>query len=203
MKRSKATIAKTAALVMAAIMASAAMPMSIYAVTSGSTTSSSSDTDLQTALTTVKKRIKVPDELTEFEYSTGEDYNTKVYNFAWHKENSYSPRLEVNVVGNIITYYNYYDSSNRYYRNASIAKLSNDQIIAKAKEYVYQLEPSFKDKVKFEIGYLSINDDNVNVSFARFENNVPVDPNSGSVTVLQNYDKLGNKRKDRAHSLRT
>ncbi len=190
MKRSKATIAKTAALVMAALMASAAMPMSIYAVPDSSTTSSTSDTDLQTALTTVKKRIKIPDELTEFEYSTNESYKTKVYNFTWHKKDEYSPRLEVNVVGNIITYYNYYDSSNRYYRNASIAKLSNDQIIAKAKEYVYQLDPSFKDKVKFEIDYLSINDDNVNVSFTRYENNIPVTSNYGAVTINKNTGEL-------------
>ncbi len=190
MKRSKATIAKTAALIMAAMMASAAMPMSIYAVPSGGTTSSSSDTDLQTALTTVKKRINVPDELTEFEYSTGEEYKTKIYNFIWHKKDEYSPRLEVNVVGNTITYYNYYDSSKNYYGGASIAKLSNDQIIAKAKEYVYQLDPDLKDKVKFELGYLSINNDKVNVSFSRYENDVPVSPNGGSVTIDKNTGEL-------------
>ncbi len=189
MKRSKATIAKTAALVMAAMMASAAVPMSVYAVPN-STASSSSDADLQTALTTVKKRIKVPDELTEFEYDTSESYKTKIYNFKWHKKNEYSPRLEVSVTGNIITNYNYYDSSKNYYGNASIAKLSNDQIIAKAKEYVYQLDPAFKDKVKFEMNYLSINSDEVSVSFARFENNVPVEPNGGSLTIDKNTGEL-------------
>ncbi len=175
---------------MAAMMASAAMPMSIYAVPDSSTSSSSSDTDLQTALTTVKKRIKIPDELTEFEYSTSESYKTKAYNFTWHKKDENSPSLDVSIFGNIITYYYYYDSSNSYYGNASIAKLSNDQIIAKAKEYVYQLDPSFKDKVKFEIGSLSINSDKVNVFVTRHEDNIPVSSNDCMVTINKNTGEL-------------
>lgn len=190
MKRSKATIAKTAALVTAAMMASAAMPMSVYAVPGGSTTSSSSDNDLQTALTTVKKRITVPEELTEFEYSTGEDYNTKTYNFVWRTKDEYSPRLEVNIVGNIITYYNYYDRNKKYYGNASIAKLSNDQITAKAEEYVYQLDPDLKGKVRFEIDRLSINSDSADVSFTRYENNIPVRTNGGNITINKNTGEL-------------
>ena len=179
----KKTIAKTAAFIMAAMMASAAMPMSIYAVPGGGTTSSSSDVGLQTALTTVKKRVTIPEELDEFEYDTSESYKTKTYNFTWHNKNDPAKGIEVSVVGEIITYYNCYDY-NKNSSNAGFAKLTNDQITAKAEEYVYRLDPSFKDKVKFEIGNLGINNDRVTVNFTRYENNVRVARNGGFVTTL-------------------
>lgn len=185
----KKTIAKTAAFIMAAMMASAAMPLSIYAVPGGGTTSSSSDVGLQTALTTVKKRVTIPEELDEFEYDTSESYKTKTYNFTWHNKNDPAKGIEVSVVGEIITYYNCYDY-NKNSSNAGFAKLTNDQITAKAEEYVYRLDPSFKDKVKFEIGNLGINNDRVTVNFTRYENNVRVSRNGGSVTIDKNTGEL-------------
>ena len=185
----KKTIAKTAAFIMAAMMASAAMPLNIYAVPSGGTTSSSSDVELQTALTTVKKRVTIPAELDEFEYDTSESYKTKTYHFTWHRKNDSAKRIEVSVVGGIIINYGYYDYSKNSY-NAGIAKLTNDQITKKAEEYIYQLDPSFKDKIKSEIGNLSINNDRVTVNFTRYENNIRVTRNGGSVTIDKNTGEL-------------
>ena len=69
----KKSIAKTAAIMMAVMLAgTAVMPSAVSAVSGGavSATSDQSEQAMKEALTKVKKRVTVPEELSEFTYST-------------------------------------------------------------------------------------------------------------------------------------
>ena len=190
----KKTIAKTAALVMAAMLAGSAVPMNIAALDyfgGSSTTSSESDVELQTALTTVKKRIDIPKELSEFNYSTSKSYGTKVFNLRWYAKEGSTHYIDVTVVGNIITSYNEYDAEKSYYGNPSLAKLTDSQMLEKAKSYIAKLDPTIKDSVKVSMGNnLSINSDKVTINFKRYENGIEVSGNGGRVTIHKNTGKL-------------
>lgn len=189
----KKTIAKTAALVMAAMLAgSACMPLTVSAYTAGaSTTSDESKVEMQAALTTVKKRVKIPAELSEFEYSTSESYGTKMFNFTWHtpKDAKTYRSIQISIVGGIITSYS--DSKNSGYTNdPSLAKLTEKEILEKAQAYAKQLNPSIVSNAKFELSSLELFASNARVSFKRYENNIPVKGNDGSIVLDKNTGAL-------------
>ena len=197
MKNSMKTVAKTAALILAATMAGSAIPMNISAVPGGgsSTTSSNSDVELQAALTVAKKRITIPDELEEFDYSTSMSYGTKVFKFRWYNIKDMNSKnvhyIEATVVGDIISSYNEYYGDRDYYGTPGFAKLSESQMLEKAKSYISQLDPSIKDKVTVSLGNnLSIYSNRVTINFARFENGVEVTSNGGNVTIDKNTGEL-------------
>ena len=192
----KKTIAKTAALVMAAMIAvptAAAVcePMSVYAVSKSA--AKDSDTGMKAALTVAKKRITVPEELTEFEYSTDKSYGTTVYKFNWNNstsEDSEYKRLEAAVMGNIVIYYYNSELFGNRYGNPRLAKLTEEQLIEKAKEYTKQLNPDIYDKVKFEINHLELSSDNAEVRFVRYEGGVQVPSNAGIIELDKNTGEL-------------
>ncbi|MCH5192955.1 MAG: S-layer homology domain-containing protein [Oscillospiraceae bacterium] len=189
----KKTIAKTAALVMAAMMAGAVVPPAVTAAAQGSVTATSDKNDqaMKAALTTVKKRVTVPEELTEFHYSTSQAYGTKGFTFRWTTPNNAEryKYLEVSIVGDIIVSYDYSVGRNNSYE-PRFAKLTEEQILEKAKGYVKQLDPSVADKVKYELGYFSLNLSNATVNIKRYENGVEVKDNRGSVTVDKDTGEL-------------
>lgn len=192
----KKTIIKVAALALAATMAGSVLPVNVIALNTGSsTTSSKSDVELQAALTVAKKRITIPDELSEFDYSTSMDYGTKVFNFRWYNVkdmNSINTHyIEATVVGDIIASYNEYYGDRNYYGNASFAKLTESEMLSKAKAYIAQLDPSIKDKIKVSFSNnLSINSDRVTINFTRIENGIEVSSNGGNVTINKNTGEL-------------
>ena len=192
----KKSMVKIAALILAAMMAGSAIPMNVAALPLGSssTTSSNSDVDLQAALTTVKKRITIPDELKEFDYSTGMSYGTKVFNFRWYNvkdvNSKNSHQISVTVVGDIITDYEEYYGDRNYYGNPSFAQLSESQMLAKAKSYIAQLDPSIKDNVTVSLRSLNINSDRAIIGFTRTQNGIEVSSNKGSVTINKNTGEL-------------
>ncbi|MCH5349998.1 MAG: hypothetical protein J1E40_11790, partial [Oscillospiraceae bacterium] len=191
----KKSISKTAALVMAAMMAGAAMPASMYAVPglTVSAETSQNDKSMKEALATVKKRVTVPKELSEFTYDTYELYGTKAYRFHWStpKEAEQYRSLDVSIVGDIITGYDSYNST-RYSNDPQFAKLTEEQLLEKAKGYLKQLSPSVVDRVKLEIGYLSLNSYNARINIQRYENGVKVKDSDGSITLNKDTGELMN-----------
>lgn len=198
----KMTITKIAAAAMAVMLAGAAVPMTaampVYAV-SGSSTSDASDVEMKAALTVAKQRVTIPEELTEFTYSTEKSYGTKVFNFTWKSDrdinNAGVKYIQVAVVGDIITRYEYYDdskASSRWSSEPSLAKLTEEEILAKAKEYIKQLDPKIADSVKAEVSSFSLFGDTANVRFYRYVNGVKTEDNNGYVTVNKNTGELYN-----------
>ena len=196
----KMTITKIAAAAMAVMLAGAAVPMTsvmpVYAIT-GSSTSDESDVEMKAALTVAKQRVTVPEELTEFSYSTGKSYGTKVFEFTWKTPDSVSwedyRQIQVNVVGDIVTSYSDSDNYSRGYSSEpSFAKLTEEEILAKAEGYIKQLAPKIADSIKAEVNSLNLFGNTARVSFKRYVNGVEVEANSGSVTVNKNTGELYN-----------
>lgn len=196
----KKTITKIAAAAMAVMLAGAAVPMRaatpVYAV-SGSSTSDESEVEMKAALTTVKQRVKIPEELSEFTYSTGKSYGTKVFDFTWKSDkdihNAGIKYIQVSVVGDIITRYEYYDdskASSRWSSAPTLAKLTEEEILAKAEGYIKQLDPKIADSVKAEVSSFSLFGDTADVRFYRYVNGVKVEDNDGYVTVNKNTGEL-------------
>lgn len=193
----KKTIAKIAAAALAVTLTAAVLPaaavMPVYAV-SGSTTSNESEVEMKTALTKVKQRVKIPAELTEFTYSTGKSYGTKVYEFIWRNKNAGNDyrEISVSIVGDVITSYRDSKASAKYSQDPTFAKLSEKQILAKAEGYIKQLNPKTADQVKTEVSRLNLLNSTATVSFTRYVNGVEVNSNSGTVTLDKDTGALSN-----------
>lgn len=189
----KKTIAKTAALIMAAMLAGSVMPAAVYADYGVTATSDQSEKAMKEALTIVKKRITVPDELSEFNYNTYENYGTKVFNFQWYTPDDAKEykSLEVSIVGDIITNYDFY-TGKRYTNTLSFAKLSDAEILAKAEEHLKKLDPTAAGKIKSEISYIDLHSNTASVNFQRYENGVEVKDNSGRIVIDKDTGELIN-----------
>lgn len=198
MIKMKKTITKIAAAAMAVMLAGAAVPaaavMPVYAI-GGSSTSDESEVEMKAALTVAKQRVTVPEELTEFTYSTGKSYGTKVFEFKWSTPDSVSwdksRTIQVSVVGDIITSYSDSDSySKGYSSEPSLAKLTEEEILAKAEGYIKQLDPKIAGSVKAEVGSLNLFGNSATVRFKRYVNGILVSGNGGSVTINKNTGVL-------------
>lgn len=193
----KKTIAKIAAAALAVTLTAAALPtaavMPVYAV-SGSSTSNESEVEMEAALTKVKQRVKIPAELTEFTYSTGKSYGTKVYSFIWQNKKSGNDyrEISVSIVGDVITSYRDSKASAKYSQDPTFAKLSQEKILAKAEGYIKQLNPKIADQVKTEVSRLNLMNSTAAVSFTRYVNGVEVKSNSGTVTLDKDTGALSN-----------
>lgn len=198
MKKTKTTITKIAAAAMAVMLAGAAVPMTaampVYAI-GGSSTSDESEVEMKAALTVAKQRVTIPEELTEFTYSTGKSYGTKVFEFKWSTPDSVSwdknRTIQVSVVGDIITSYSDSDSySKGYSSEPTLAKLTEEEILAKAEGYIKQLDPKIAGEIKTEVGSLNLFGNTARVSFKRYANGIEVEDNGGSVTINKNTGEL-------------
>lgn len=190
----KKTIGKLAAAALAITLAAAALPsaavMPVYAVT-GASTSSESNVEMKAALTKVKQRVKIPDELTEFTYSTGKSYGTKVFNFVWRTKGGSNYReINVSIVGDIITYYNDSKVRTDYSQEPTFAKLSEEKLISKAEGYIKQLDPKISGNVKTKLSRYSLRGSTATVSFTRYVNGIEVKSNSGTVTLNKDTGEL-------------
>lgn len=191
----KKTIAKTAALAMAVMLAGSAIPPIAASALSGaiSATSNESEADMKDALTKVKQRVTIPAELSEFTYSSGKSYGTKSYTFEWsNPQNSGAYGvISVSVVGNIITEYSYYKNE-KYSSEPRLAALSEETLLEKAGEYLKQLDPTIADKVKLEVSNFSLTSTNATIKFTRFENGIEVSENGGNIVLDKDTGALKN-----------
>ena len=189
----KKTIAKTAALIMAAMIAgTTVVPVTISAYKTASTTSDQSQVEMKKALTIVKKRISIPAEASEFDYSVGESYGTRSFDFTWTTPDNAKQyrRIRVSITGGIITSYSDSKNKSQYSDSPTLAKLTDEQLLSKAKGYIKKLNPDIADSVKLELGSLGLFNSTATVRFSRYENGINVSGNGGSVTIDKNTGEL-------------
>lgn len=194
-------------------IASMAMALSLVASTGAAavsaankTTSSSSGSSaeekeqraMKEALTVVKKRVKIPDSISKFNYSVTQRYGEECFNFTWEtpKDSKSTLReyINISVVQNIIVSYNY----SKYYTDGSgdkssgpaFAKLSDKQLIEKAKGYCKQLNPDLTSISDIEIDSVSLFDDYAYVTFGRKENGVDIPDNGGTISMNKDTGEL-------------
>ncbi len=195
------TIAKLAAAAMAVMMTVSAGAVPVLAASNSTSSSSASQAEakkqqaMKTALTVVKKRVKIPDRLTEFDYSMSTSYGTEMFSFTWRDEKN-REIIEITYANGIILSYNYYDGRNdgKEEVKQSFAKLTDAQLIDYAKKAFKMLDPDLADKGKYSIDSIDLFGDTATVNFDRMENGVAVEGNGGTVTVNKNTGDLVSMR---------
>ncbi|MDE7302745.1 MAG: S-layer homology domain-containing protein [Oscillospiraceae bacterium] len=200
----KKTTMKTAAAIMAAMLAgTACAPIAAAVYTpavptskaSGTTAGKKEDASMKAALTEVKKRIDVPEELSEFTYAESKVYSKTGYNFNWNTPNGAKEHKSINVtiIGGVITEYSRQgfgdDDGFRSYE-PRLAKLSQQEVLAKAKESFKKINPDIYNECKFELSNLSLTSSEARVAISRSVNGVDVYDNGGSIRINQNTGEL-------------
>lgn len=191
MKKMKRKIAALMAVIIAA-GAVQSVPLTVFAESETASSQSqtadngktalSEEEQMKNALALVKSRIDIPEEYSNFSYSSGENQGMKTYSFMWTDptgSKSYSAQVE----GGIITYYN---APHDYNGKPAISSQKPSYFVNKALSWVYNVNPSMKGFLTKSGVSLSINSSNVSVQFKRSFGGIPVANNSIWVTV----DKL-------------
>ncbi|MGN1102502.1 MAG: YcdB/YcdC domain-containing protein, partial [Huintestinicola sp.] len=191
----KLTIMKIASCALACTMLAGTAAMTASAATSSAVSSSTStqkEAAMKTALTAVKKRITIPEELSEFSYSTSQQRSMTKYSFHWKtpsdaKEYKY---IDVNIVGNVIFSYNSNINSDDNYDDISFAKLSDSELLAKAKAHLKALNPDIYSKAEISIKRIDIKGNKASFSICHKENGEYVDSDGGNMTIDKNTGEL-------------
>ena len=196
------TIAKIAAAAMAVMMTVSAGAVPVLAASNSTSSSSASQAEakkqqaMKTALTAVKKRVKIPDRLTEFDYSMSTSYGTEMFSFTWSDKKT-NEVIYITYANGIILSYEYkdyrnYDSEKKV--KQTFAKLTDAQLIDNAKKAFKMLDPDLADKGKYSIDSIDLFGDTATINFDRMENGVAVEGNGGTVTVNKNTGDLVSMR---------
>lgn len=189
----KNTIRKIAAVTMALLMTVGAGTMPTFAAKTTSSASASESTkekNMKTALTEVKKRVSIPEKLTEFEYSTSTKYGVECYNFIWSDKES-KDSLNVSYVKGLINGYSYnVTSASSKDEVQRFAKLTDEELISSAKKHLKKLDPDIADKVKYSVNSISLVGNTAVISFDRLENGIAVDGNGGNITIDKDTGEL-------------
>lgn len=192
---------RTAAAVMAAMLAGTACaplaaavnPDALPAATaSGTSAAKKEDASMKAALTEVKKRIDIPEELSEFTYAESKVYSKTGYNFNWNTpaDAKESKSINVSIIGNVITEFSRYGFDENVYGEIRLAKLSQEEIIAKAKENLKKLNPHIYSECKFELKNLSLSSRAAVVRVTRNVNGIDVTDNNGLIRINQDTGEM-------------
>ena len=151
------------------------------------------DTDaaqLEKALTTVKSRVEIPAELTEFRSNSYEYDGAARYSFTWNDKEGYE-RINVscNGSGQILSYN--YNVSGSYRGTQKLPTVSKDEARAAAEAFLAKAAPETvageNDGLKFISAHGGY-DDSYNVSFERVKNGVTVADNNATVSTELDED---------------
>lgn len=191
------TIAKIAAAAMAAMMtvSTAAVPAAAASKTASSSSSSSTSEAakqkaMKEALTIVKKRVKIPDRLTEFNYSTMTKLGTECFEFTW-RDKEYKESVNISIANGVIISYRYNDSRNDDKEvKQTFAKLSDEKLIEAAKKAFKMLDPDISGKVKYSVGSIQLFGDSATIKLDRVENGIAVDGNGGNIVINKDTGEL-------------
>ncbi len=148
---------------------------------------------LEIAITTVKSRIEIPEELSEFSGSYSYYLGHKTYRLNWEsKEDGEKHRaidISIDDLGNILSYSRIGSDS----KKASLPKLSEDQVISAAYGHMAKLNPDiaseFDSNGKIMYGY-GVNSSYACVRFDRYINGLPFCNDSVSISVDNDTGEL-------------
>lgn len=176
---------KSVALTMAALM-SVSTGITAFAETSNK--------ELESTLSMVKDRISVPADISEFQYSVRKQGPVNVYDFNWTTPDNANAFKYINVsaYGSVITNYYSYSSEKEAADKSLLAKLSADQLYAKAKAAIKKLNPDIAKNISVDKDSLSmwLYSTSASFSLTRTKNGVPVANDTGRITINKNTGEL-------------
>ena len=147
---------------------------------------------METEIKLVKERIDIPNNYSEFNYTTETDCGKTRYNFTWSDPSGRSgENISVSVTGKVIKSV----AVNKYVSgewSPSLAKLSNEELLTRAKRLAIQINPTIADKVDFRDASLavSLHGDEAVLRFRRKENSAVVLGQTGKITINKNTGEL-------------
>lgn len=150
------------------------------------------DQAMKQALTYVKERITIPEELKQFNYSSRVVGGKTRYTFSWNAPASAGKyeKISVTIIGKVITGYSH-DKVESYSDDYSFAKLEPEEIVAKAKEVVKTLNPTVYEYIEVsESPRIYLWGDDAIVTVKRVKDGVPVTGSTGSVRIDKNTGEL-------------
>ncbi len=142
--------------------------------------------DLQSVLVTVKTKISVPEELSEFESNVSSYGGKTNYNFDWHTPD-YEKSLSVTAdgEGNITNYSNYSDKVSE----KKLSGISKSEITAYADSFVAKALPDVcKNLVLDADSYSANGSSRYSFTYQKYVNDVPVKDNFVNITVCISED---------------
>ena len=104
------------------------------------------DAAMKQALTYVKQRLDIPEELTEFQHRTSTEQNNTRYTFSWNDKDG-SKSMNVQITGRVIKNINIYKDWEEDDYKTSFAKLSDEKLTEIAKKYIKEINPTVFDKI--------------------------------------------------------
>lgn len=196
MKKMKKKTISAAAAVMAVVIAfGAAAPCTSVvaeAVTSSSSAKSESAAKMEAALKTVKSRINIPEEFTEFSYSTRTEKAVEGYTFTWKAVDAageVQKTISVTIMGDVITRYNM--GASEYSDEPTLAKLSREKIHEYAVSAIKALDPEIADQIEVSNDFnIDLHGDNAYISLKRRVNGLYLGKNTGSIVINKNTGEV-------------
>lgn len=185
---------------------SAALAAAIFATGTSITAFAEQDAEMTKALTYVKQRVTIPEELTEFSHRTRLVNNKTRYEFTWKTPDDYqgSPaNLTISITGKVITSYEYYNnemdepdvevdeegaviSANK----PSFAKLTKEQIRDKAKAAIKKLNPTVYENIEITDYSASLHGNDAWITLSRTNDGIPVEGQIGWISINKNTGEL-------------
>ena len=193
----KHTLIKIASMAMAVTMLAstgAGTVMTAFAETAKTAiTEEQKQEKMKAALVKVKKRFTVPSHVSEFTYRTNNDFSTDCFYFTWTtpKDAEITERYNAVIIGDVIVYYNYRKNSSSDYKQ-SFAKLTDEQLMSKAKAHLKKLNPDVYADGVYTITGIELFGNSAYVQFQRKENGIIVDGNGFTLTLDKNTGELYN-----------
>lgn len=153
---------------------------------------------MKQALTYVKQRITIPEDLSEFNYGKSSSYGKDTYRFTWSTDpleyTTGSKETTVKICGKIIkSYESYeYDWSTDYEEKYSFAKLSEDELYDKAYKWIKILNPTVYKNIEIDKESLniSLSGDRARFKISRVFKGVPVKGQDGSIVINKDTGEL-------------
>lgn len=197
----KHTLSKIASMALAVTMLAstgAGTVLTAYAGTASQTlTQAQKEERMKAALTKVKKRFTVPAHVSEFRYSTSNDFSTDCFNFTWQTPDDAEAYESYNavIIGDIIVSYNHNkDSNNPNKYSQSFAKLTDEELVSKATKHLKTLNPEAYAKGIYTLTEINLFGRYAYVQFQRKENGVIADGNGFTLTLDKNTGELCSMR---------
>lgn len=147
-------------------------------------TETSARENMQKILESVKQRVEIPSECSEFSSRTEEQYGEKVYNFTWNeKDGNKSVNISCTADGVIINYsINGFKSDDKN-NTPNLPKISESDAKKTAENFLKQINPDFPYEIKIDESNGSIFGNGYTFYIKTYVNGVLFTNGNGSVNI--------------------
>ena len=147
-------------------------------------TETSARENMQKILESVKQRVEIPSECSEFSSRTEEQYGEKVYNFTWNeKDGNKSVNISCTADGVIINYsINGFKSDDKN-NTPNLPKISESDAKKTAENFLKQINPDFPYEIKIDGSNGSIFGNGYTFYIKTYVNGVLFTNGNGSVNI--------------------